>query len=433
MRRMWFSVFFMPISLMFAQERITLSQAIDVARQNNPDLKSKKLSIGLAEAEQKRSGSFFLSNPEFEYESRSDRRYGNQGEGGQSFSLTQEVEILGQQFLRRSITSDRVNRTDADITAFENDFVADVKTTFSQLLALQERTSVGNAIVELNRQLAESGERRYKAGDISELDDNLIVVERDRSLAEQFGLESQVKSVRANFNRLLGRNASAQTIAALDTAEFAQEYTLEQLSQLAFEQRSDLKALEYEESATSTSKTLSWLNLIPNPKLTLALVKETSIFDRSSITGNPSVINGIDRLEDTDKLLNFRIGLSVPMVFPFLYGSKQADIQKAQVENRIANEALIAKRDAIAAELYSAFNRFQSARQSLTLYQGILPRLDTNVALLTKGYQGGQIDLSALLVQKDRIFRTKLSYIDALLEYNTARAELERAVGGTLP
>jgi outer membrane protein TolC len=232
MRRMWFSVFFMPISLMFAQERITLSQAIDVARQNNPDLKSKKLSIGLAEAEQKRSGSFFLSNPEFEYESRSDRRYGNQGEGGQSFSLTQEVEILGQQFLRRSITSDRVNRTDADITAFENDFVADVKTTFSQLLALQERTSVGNAIVELNRQLAESGERRYKAGDISELDDNLIVVERDRSLAEQFGLESQVKSVRANFNRLLGRNASAQTIAALDTAEFAQEYTLEQLSQL---------------------------------------------------------------------------------------------------------------------------------------------------------------------------------------------------------
>jgi outer membrane protein TolC len=433
MRRMWFSVFFMPISLMFAQERITLSQAIDVARQNNPDLKSKKLSIGLAEAEQKRSGSFFLSNPEFEYESRSDRRYGNQGEGGQSFSLTQEVEILGQQFLRRSITSDRVNRTDADITAFENDFVADVKTTFSQLLALQERTSVGNAIVELNRQLAESGERRYKAGDISELDDNLIVVERDRSLAEQFGLESQVKSVRANFNRLLGRNASAQTIAALDTAEFAQEYTLEQLSQLAFEQRSDLKALEYEESATSTSKTLSWLNLIPNPKLTLALVKETSIFDRSSITGNPTIINGIDRLEDTDKLLDFRIGLSVPMVFPFLYGSKQADIQKAQVENRIANEALIAKRDAIAAELYSAFNRFQSARQSLTLYQGILPRLDTNVALLTKGYQGGQIDLSALLVQKDRIFRTKLSYIDALLEYNTARAELERAVGGTLP
>jgi cobalt-zinc-cadmium efflux system outer membrane protein len=163
------------------------------------------------------------------------------------------------------------------------------------------------------------------------------------------------------------------------------------------------------------------------------LVKETSIFDRSSITGNPTIINGIDRLEDTDKLLDFRIGLSVPMVFPFLYGSKQADIQKAQVENRIANEALIAKRDAIAAELYSAFNRFQSARQSLTLYQGILPRLDTNVALLTKGYQGGQIDLSALLVQKDRIFRTKLSYIDALLEYNTARAELERAVGGTLP
>ena len=433
MRRMLFIFLFMPISFVLAQERVTLSQAIDEALQMNPSLQAKRLTTGLAEADRKRFGSFFLSNPEFEYESRSDRRYGNQGEGGQSFSLTQEVEILGQQFLRRSITNDRVDKTDAEIRAFENDFVADVKTTFAQLLALQERTSVGNAIVELNKQLAESAERRYKAGDISELDYNLIVVERDRSLAEQLGLESQLKSVRANFNRLLGRNAGSQTTAVLDTAAPAQEYTLEQLNLLAFEQRSDLKALQYEESATSTSKTLSWLNLIPNPKLTFSLAKETSIFDRSSITGNPSIINGIDRLEDTDKLLNFRIGLSVPIAFPFLYGSKQADIQQAQVENRIANEALVAKRNAIAAELYSAFNRFQSARHSLTLYQGILPRLDVNVALLTKGYQGGQIDLSALLVQKDRIFRTKLSYVDTLWEYNAARAELERAVGGKLP
>jgi len=430
---MLFIFLFMPISFVLAQERVTLSQAIDEALQMNPSLQAKRLTTGLAEADRKRFGSFFLSNPEFEYESRSDRRYGNQGEGGQSFSLTQEVEILGQQFLRRSITNDRVDKTDAEIRAFENDFVADVKTTFAQLLALQERTSVGNAIVELNKQLAESAERRYKAGDISELDYNLIVVERDRSLAEQLGLESQLKSVRANFNRLLGRNAGSQTTAVLDTAAPAQEYTLEQLNLLAFEQRSDLKALQYEESATSTSKTLSWLNLIPNPKLTFSLAKETSIFDRSSITGNPSIINGIDRLEDTDKLLNFRIGLSVPIAFPFLYGSKQADIQQAQVENRIANQALVAKRNAIAAELYSAFNRFQSARHSLTLYQGILPRLDVNVALLTKGYQGGQIDLSALLVQKDRIFRTKLSYVDTLWEYNAARAELERAVGGKLP
>ncbi|MEK7672222.1 MAG: hypothetical protein AAB344_08390, partial [Bacteroidota bacterium] len=125
MRRMLFIFIFMPISFMLAQERVTLSQAIDEALRMNPSLQAKRLTTGLAEADRKRFGSFFLSNPEFEYESRSDRRYGNQGEGGQSFSLTQEVEILGQQFLRRSITNDRVDRTDAEIRAFENDFVAD--------------------------------------------------------------------------------------------------------------------------------------------------------------------------------------------------------------------------------------------------------------------------------------------------------------------
>ncbi|MBI5473573.1 MAG: TolC family protein [Ignavibacteriae bacterium] len=433
MRRLLFIFLFMSTPCLLAQERLTLSKAIDEARQNNPDLKAKKYSIGLAEADQKRFGSFFLSNPEFEYESRSDRRYANQGEGGQSFSLSQEVEILGQQFLRRSIWSDRVDRTDAEINAFENDFVAEVKTSFAQLFAAQEGVAIGNAIVELNRQLAEGAERRFNAGDISQLDYNLILVERDRSIADQYGVESQLKSARAEFNRLLGRNADSSTEAVLDTTQPFQEYTLQQLTTVALEQRSDLKAHQLEESATGTNTTLSWMNLIPTPKFSIVLEKETSAFDRSNFTGNPSVVNGIDRLDDTDKLLNFRIGVSVPIVIPFLFGSNQADIQQAQVENRIANEALVSKRNTIAAELYSAFNRYQSARQSIALYQGINPRLDVNVALLTKGYQGGQIDLSALLVQKDRIFRTRLAYVDALLEYTAARAELERAVGGKLP
>jgi outer membrane protein TolC len=56
-----------------------------------------------------------------------------------------------------------------------------------------------------------------------------------------------------------------------------------------------------------------------------------------------------------------------------------------------------------------------------------------NINLLTKGYQGGQLDLSTLLVQKDRIFRTRFSYVETLLEYNAAHVELERAVGGKLP
>jgi len=58
----------------------------------------------------------------------------------------------------------------------------------------------------------------------------------------------------------------------------------------------------------------------------------TSVFEQDNLSANPAIITGISQIKDTDKLLTFRLGLSIPIVFPFLYGQKQADIQQAQVE-----------------------------------------------------------------------------------------------------
>lgn len=420
-------------SLTFAQQRLILSQAIDEALQKNPSLQAKRLTLGLAEADQKRFGSFFLSSPEFEFESISDKRFANQGEGGETYSLSQEVEVAGQPFLRRSIANKHLDQTNAEIKAFENDFVAELKTTFFRLVALQEKVKIGQGIVDLNKQLAEIAVRRYKAGDISELDYNLILVERDRSIAEQAALESQLQTIRTSFNRFLGVPSNQATEALADTSVAVETYTAEQLSTLAFVQRPDWKAILYEQSAASNNVTLSWLNLIPSPKISLSLFRTTSVFQQDNLFGSPAVTSGINYIKDTDRLLTFRVGLSVPLVFPFLFGQKQAEIQQAQVENNIVNANVQSKQLLIDAEVAAALNRFEKSREAMKLFQGILPRLDVNINLLTKGYQGGQLDLSTLLVQKDRIFRTKFSYVEALLEYNAALAELERAVGGILP
>lgn len=427
------ALFVLSGSLVSAQQRLTLSQALDEALRKNPDLQAKRLTLGLAEADQKRFGSFFPSLPEFEFESVSDKRFANQGEGGETFSLSQEVEVAGQPFLRRGIADNRLDQTDAEIRAFQNDFLAEVKTVFFQMVTLQEKVKIGHGIVDLNKQLAEIAERRYKAGDISELDYNLILVEMGRSSAEQLGLESQLNSIRTTFNRFLGRPANEVTEALADTSLPTVQYTPEQLASLAFEDRQDWKAIQYEQSAKSKNATLSWLNLIPNPKIFLSLSRSTSVFEQDNLSGNPAIISGINQIKDTDKLLTFRLGLSIPIVFPFLYGQKQADIQQAQVENNIVSANVNSKRLLINAEVSAALNRFDKSREAMILFRDVLPRLDVNINLLTKGYQGGQLDLSTLLVEKDRIFRTKFSYLETLLEYNTAHAELERAVGGKLP
>jgi len=156
---------------------------------------------------------------------------------------------------------------------------------------------IGQEIVTLNKQLAEIAERRYKAGDVSELDYNLILVEMGRSSAEQLGLESQLKSIRTIFNRFLGRSVNDVTEALSDTSLPTVQYTPEQLVSLAFNERQDWKAIQYEQSATSKNATLSWLNLIPNPKLSLSLSRSTSVFEQDNLSGNPAIITGISQIK----------------------------------------------------------------------------------------------------------------------------------------
>jgi outer membrane protein TolC len=80
-------------------------------------------------------------------------------------------------------------------------------------------------------------------------------------------------------------------------------------------------------------------------------------------------------------------------------------------------------------EVTAAYRRFESARQALALFEEVAPKLDENATLVVRAYRAGETDLATLLVEQDRIFRAKLAYLDALLEYESALTALERAVG----
>jgi len=74
------------------------------------------------------------------------------------------------------ITTNRRDQTDAEIKAFENELRSRSQNSFFPNGHTTRKSEIGQEIVTLNKQLAEIAERRYKAGDVSELDYNLILV-----------------------------------------------------------------------------------------------------------------------------------------------------------------------------------------------------------------------------------------------------------------
>jgi len=427
-----------------AQQILTLETAVQEARTNNPDLKAVRQKTGVAVGELKTASLLFPFNPQVEFERTSDRYYAKQGEGGYDLSISQEVEIAGQRWRRRRVARAEVERAQAEAQDFERRLTADVREAFYRLLFSQRRAETMKAIAGLNEQLADAAQRRFKAGDIPELDYNLVLIERSRSGADLALSGARLHGAMGEMNRLLGRPPDAVTVAAeapfwttaevvskdpaVPRAETAGEPVkvpdLETLKATALRARPDIRALEAGVRAARGAVSVARAGLAPNPAFSLTYRVERSIFAGEDILGNPAVTGGIAGIRDRDRLLTVRV--SVP--FP-LFNRNQGQTYAARAAQRAAETELESLQRAVAIEVTAAHRRFESARQARRLFEEVAPKLDENAALVVRAYRAGETDLATLLVEQDRIFRAKLAYLDALLEHESALTALERAVG----
>lgn len=166
----------------------------------------------------------------------------------------------------------------------------EVKTAFYDALLAKEQVALADRSIALNRQLLEVTRERLAAGDIPELEMNLVKVELARS--EGSRIESAKTMIR-NQGRLwtllgLSSDSRPEIVGKLE-ADTAMAKPLTDLKQLANGNRPDLKALEAERIRGEADIALARAETIPN--LTAGLV-----FRREAT----SIELGSEEAKDTD-------------------------------------------------------------------------------------------------------------------------------------
>ncbi|MDB5385064.1 MAG: hypothetical protein JWM11_710 [Planctomycetaceae bacterium] len=250
---------------------------------------------------------------------------------------------------------------------------------------------------------------KYEANQVTQQD----VLQADVELAQleqrQIELDQERDIAIARINTLLHRRADhplpppPQSLPAVDDV-----LPVSSLRGIAVDQRPELQALAARVQAEQSAVELAYKDFHPD-------------FE---------VMGRYDRFW-TDREQRPQIGLN--MNVPLNQSRRHAAAQEAMFRVRKLQAELDQARDNIGNEVQAAFVRMRSSLNTVKLYETkILPASTDNQAAALAEYTAGTVDFLRLIQAQRETIALREKYQTAMAELHRRRAELERAVGGSV-
>lgn len=381
-------------------------KAVQIALFGNPHLQGVFEEVGIAKADLVQAG--LLRNPRFAASFRFPK--GTPAGLNSEYSLVGDILDLIILPLRKRIAAQNLEAVKLRVADEVLKTAAEVKGAFYAVQAREQLIKRIRFIVEVNESSADVAKRMRDAGNIPELefaDQQAIYAQSRVALGESL---RDLRSDRERFNRLLGLwgNEIGWKVADELPAIPQKEISLENLETVAITQRLDLAALRAQ---------------LTNAISALKLQNGTRFF--------PGAVEvGIDTEKEPDgqRVTGPTLELELP-----IFDQGQAAIAKLKSQFRQAEREFEARAIEIRSEVRENRDRLIANRELAEYYEKIL--LPLRVKIVNQSllhYNAMQIGPVELLLAKERELDAERAYVDAWRDYWISRAELERAVGGTL-
>lgn len=406
----------------YGQDTLYSGQILNLAMKNNLFLRNQSLNIDVSKGEYLQVKNFFPGSPGLDIDYETDKYTSNTGGYALGITFSQELEIGGQFSLRKDIANYRIKKSELDYKTALAEMNFKIKSIINSLTFLQLKFQIAEEIYRLNNELLNAADRRLKAGDISQLDYNLVLIERNNSLTNLNLNETQFKNEMNNLNYFVGNEPGTVFYLHVDTAFKDFSLSLEQLKTTALTGRSDIRAINYEILANESELSLFYRERIPNLKLSLGYIKDRNLTLHDDIIGP----NNISSIDDRNRSLKFGVGISLLLPFSGLYNYNQGNISIAEVRRKILTNEKILKEKEITTDLINSYNKFIRTKASIQLLKDNNAIIDNSLGLLQTGYEKGEISLINYLTEKQKLYDFKLKYLEVLEDYNQSLIELER-------
>ncbi len=382
---------------------IDMNQALALALMHNPDLAGFAHQVRSAEGRALQAG--MVPNPEVEIEMEeiSDAGF---DDAVASFLLSQPIELGGKRKKRVQLAHLEAAAARWEYEMTRLDVAASTKKAFTEVIAAQEKVTLALEMILLSEQMVETVSERIDAGRDSPIEEARALTSLASAQIERRKAESDLVTAREHLSSLWGNSAPVFENAQGDLSLFKPVPPFGELS-TRVRQNPDIAR---------------WDTIIEQSKYTVSLEKAMRIPDLA-LSAGLEYSNG-------ERETTYRLGLALPLP---LFDRNQGGLLEAQSNLLKAEQERDAAAVGVLAVLTEAYQVLVSSHDEAVTLQGqVLPAAERALEGSREGFRRGKYSHLEVIDAQRTLFELKWQYVDALVRYHLARADIERLIAQSL-
>jgi cobalt-zinc-cadmium efflux system outer membrane protein len=399
----------LPAEAAPSAEPLRVDALVAEALRQNPEIEAARQRWRAAQerAPQART----LDDPEFKVELFNyPNRLNPDASANTIFGLSQRFPFPGKLSLREGMAVKEADMAASLLRAKEREVASQVKNAYYEVFLAHKAIEVHHRQIAFLKEFFEIANARFRAGKGAQVDVLKSAVELSKLENELPVLEQQRETANAKLNLLLShapQSPLGEPVEPIGPTESGKRPVLEELQQLAVQNRPELRAVDLDIARSRTATALAQKQYYPDFNVM------------------------VERFQNFGARDGF--GGMVTMSLPFSFWTKpkyDAGVREAAANQDAVKAAYEALKNQVLFEIKDLLAKIEAAEKLITLYRTtVIPQAQQTLESARASYQAGKTEFLALLDAQRAIKDFQLDYYKALTAFEQRRAELERAVG----
>ena len=391
-----------------AQTPLTLNQAIVQGLKNNKDIAISELEVKYQHQAKKAS----IEIPKT-YLSGQFGQINSYIKSDNNFGVSQTIPFPTVFFANASLGNALIKSSELKANITKIEFVYRMKQTYSSLQYLYARQSLLKKQDSIYQGFVKSATLRYKTGESTLLEQSTAETQLYETQNILKGNDANISIYLSQLQTLLGSN---------DTVTIADKKLTEQL----FSEANN-------EKATSGSPVLAYIQqqiIVAEKQKKVesakALPDLTFGYFNQSLFGSSINATNTDLATSSNRFQGFHLGVAIPIFF----GSYNAKIKSASINQEIAKTALENNQINLKGQYEQATQEFKKNKTSLQYYKTSgIPNANLILSKSQSAYKNGEIGYAENLLNLRTANGIQENYLLAVFQYNQSVSTLEYLLG----